>query len=241
MSPHTITLPLAFAAGLASVLSPCVLPLFPAYVAYLGGPGATGRTSGRVAAVVNAMAFAIGVAVVLIVCFYLLAGALEPVRRSVRPVAGVVVMGLGIYSSGLWRPAFLEREWRLLAATPRWRGPLGGFLIGIGFAAGWTPCIGPILGAMLGAAAIQGPSSGGLVLMLAYAGGLGLPFVALGAGIAPVATILRSAGRRRRWIDLSSSAVLVAMGIVLSTDQLATVTRLVAHLVPTGLSNPFGL
>jgi cytochrome c-type biogenesis protein len=233
--------PLAFAAGLASVLSPCVLPLLPAYLAYLARPGARRTTPTRLATLASALAFVAGLSLVFIIFFYALTGLLTPVRRYVPPVAGVLVVLMGLYVAGALKLPLLAREIRLMKQAPDRGGPFGGFLLGVGFAAGWTPCIGVTLGAVLGAAAVQGPSATGFALLAAYCLGLGLPFVLLGLGIGRAAALARAVAGRRRLVDLASGGVLVAMGLVLLTNNLVGVTQLLSRALPPQLTDPFGL
>jgi cytochrome c-type biogenesis protein len=233
--------PLAFAAGLASVLSPCVLPLLPAYLAYLARPGRDGAAPSRLATLVSALAFVAGLSLVFIIFFYALAGLLQPVRRFVPPVAGVLVVLMGLYIAGALKVPLLAREVRLMKQAPNRGGALGGFLLGVGFATGWTPCIGLTLGAVLGAAAVQGPSAAGLALLAAYCLGLGLPFVLLGLGVGRAAALARAVAGRRRLVDLASGGVLVAMGLVLLTNNLVALTQLFSRALPSQLTDPFGL
>lgn len=232
---------LAFAAGLASVLSPCVLPLMPAYLAYLARPGGDATAPSRLATLASALAFVAGLSLVFILFFYALTGLLTPVRRYVPPVAGVLVIVMGLYIAGAIKLPLVGREIRLMKRAPERGGPVGGFLLGIGFAAGWTPCIGLTLGAVLGSAAVQGPSFAGLALMAAYCLGLGLPFLILGLGAGRAATLARAVAGRRRIVDLASGGVLVAMGLVLLTNNLVAVTQLLGRALPSQLTDPFGL
>jgi cytochrome c-type biogenesis protein len=125
--------------------------------------------------------------------------------------------------------------------APNRGGALGGFLLGVGFATGWTPCIGLTLGAVLGVAAVQGPSAAGLALLAAYCLGLGLPFVLLGLGVGRAAALARAVAGRRRLVDLASGGVLVAMGLVLLTNNLVALTQLFSRALPSQLTDPFGL
>ena len=241
MTLNGVGLPLAFAAGLVSVLSPCVMPLVPAYLAYLARPGAEGNAPSRLATLVSALAFVAGLSLVFILFFYALSGLLTPVRRYIPPVAGVLVVLMGLSVAGLLHLPLVGREIRLMKEAPGRGGALGGFLLGMGFAAGWTPCIGLTLGAVLGSAAVQGPSAAGLGLMLAYCLGLGLPFVVLGLAAGRAAALARAVAGRRRIVDLASGGVLVAMGLLLLTNNLIAVTQVLSRALPVQLTVPFGL
>jgi cytochrome c-type biogenesis protein len=241
MDLHAITLPLAFAAGLASFLSPCVLPLVPAYLAYLARPvghaaavtAAGGRTVAlRSETVLSGIAFVVGLSIVFVTFFYALQALLLPVRTWVSLAAGVLVILFGLHTAGLLRLPFLSAEFRLMEKAPAQTGPLGGLLLGIGFAAGWTPCIGVILGAVISSGIAHGTTLQGLGLMIAYCLGLGLPFVAMSVGIDRALPLIRSLGGRRRAIDLGSGAVLVAMGLLLMTNNLLLLTQALNRVFP---------
>ena len=241
MTLDSLTIPLAFAAGAVSILSPCVAPLVPVYVSYLvrssGPPNAQAATPAR--GVINALAFVVGLSVVVLTLFYAMRAALQPFRSLVIPIAGVLVILFALQLTGLIRLPGLDREYRLLASAPRSGGPWGGFLLGVAFAAGWTPCIGPVLGTVLSSGATIGTTGQGLLMVTAYCAGLGIPFVALGLGVDRVGALIRRAGRWRRTIDLASAGLLAAMGVLLLTNSLTVITELASRVVPS--VDPFGL
>jgi cytochrome c-type biogenesis protein len=259
MSIEQVSLPLAFAAGLASFLSPCVLPLVPAYVAYLArqmgrqpgpaageGPGAMPAAalnvpSPRSPIFLSGAAFVAGLSLVFITAFYALSSLLTPYRLAVATVAGAVVVVLGLSTAGLFQLPFLDREFRIMRKAPARDGPIGGFLLGVGFAAGWTPCIGITLGAVMSAGLAQGTTLRGLVLMLAYCLGLGLPFLLLSLALKRSVALVRGLSRHRRVIDRASGAVLVVMGILLLTNNLVTLTSFLNRILPGQVVYPFGL
>src|SRR5712692_6918845 len=186
MTLDNVSVPLALAAGAASFLSPCVLPLVPVYVSYLartrGGAEAAPTTS-LARGLLNAAAFMAGVTVVVIALFYALRTVLQPVGGAVAPVAGVLVIVFALHLVGVLKLPGLNREYRVFKTAPGGSGPLGGFLLGLAFAAGWTPCVGPVLGAVLTSGATTGTTARGLLMVGAYCVGLGLPFVLLGLGV----------------------------------------------------------
>lgn len=226
----------AFAAGVVSFLSPCVLPLLPAYLSFVAGQslqaGGTGGSiegstgAGRGRALVASGVFVLGFASV----FVLLgagasaAGGLLLAHRGVLDiVAGIVV---AIFGLALILPLpVLQREWRFHPALPR-GGRLGAvWLLGAAFAFGWTPCIGPILGAILALAATGsgagGSVAGGAALLAVYALGLGLPFVLAAAGTDALAARLRRLGRLGRQAQIAAGVVLVAMGAAMASGRLS--------------------
>jgi cytochrome c-type biogenesis protein len=239
---------LAFLAGLASFVSPCVLPLVPAYLAYLaatpahswgggaiGAGGAdTGIASTRVSSVPLAgAAFVAGLSLIFILFFYLFSLVVQPVRAYVPVVAGVFVIAMAFHVAGLIRIPFLSGEYRVMNRAPQGGGAAGGFVLGMGFASGWTPCIGVTLSAVLSSAVTAGTSAQGLGLMVAYCLGLGLPFIALAFAFESARPLVRWVNSHRRAIDLASAAVLLVMGVLLLLNKLTILSAGVTQLVPS--------
>jgi len=238
---------LAVLAGLVSFVSPCVLPLVPAYLAYLGaragqpaiatsngGGVATGGTgSGSLPVATAGLGFVAGLSLVFILFFYVFSLAVQPVRAYVPVVAGVIVIVFALHVAGLIRIPFLEREYRVMDRAPSKGGVAGGFLLGMGFASGWTPCIGVTLGAVLSSAVTTGTTAQGLVLMVAYCVGLGLPFIVLAFALESTRPLIRVINSHRRAIDLVSVAVLLAMGLLLLTNKLAILSAGITQIVPS--------
>ena len=227
-----ISPPLAFLAGLVSFLSPCVLPLVPAYVAYLGGKAGDLETPARSRLILAGTAFVVGLTVVFVLFFYAFQAILSPFLLLLEPLAGILVIILALQLVGIFRPVFLQREHRFLKTAPTGGGVGGGLLLGLGFATGWTPCVGPTLGAILTSGFVQGTTSRGLLLILSYSLGLGLPFLLLAAGFEWATPAVRALNRRRRVIDFASAAVLTLMGVLLLTNHLAWVTLQFTQLLP---------
>jgi cytochrome c-type biogenesis protein len=242
MTVDSVSVPLAFAAGAASFLSPCVLPLVPVFVTYLVRSTAT--TTGEVSTsrsvgAVNSISFVAGVSLVFVILFYALRTLIEPVREFVLPIAGVLVILFALHVAGLIRIPGLDREFKLFHTAPRYTGPTGGLLLGVAFAAGWTPCIGPVLAAVLTSGATAGTTGRGLLLVVAYCAGLGLPFVLLGLGVGRASALVKRLKSWRRPIDLASAAVLGAMGLLLLTNSLTVITSFASQVLPN--VDPFGL
>lgn len=234
---------LAVLAGLVSFVSPCVLPLVPAYLAYLGaratGPATVGAGPGAVAVKVDTLpvvtaglGFVAGLSLVFILFFYLFSLAVQPVRVYVPIVAGVLVLIMAAHVAGLIRIPLLDREYRVMDRAPSGGGAAGGFVLGMGFASGWTPCIGVTLSAVLSSAVTAGTTAQGLGLMVAYCLGLGVPFIVLALLLEKTRPFVRMLNSHRRAIDLVSAAVLVAMGLLLLTNKLAILSAGITQLAP---------
>src|SRR5579859_2696320 len=221
---------LAVLAGLVSFVSPCVLPLVPAYVAYLGSRA--GRV-GSLPVATAGLAFVAGLSLIFIAFFYVFSLAVQPLRAYVPVVAGVIVIVMAAHVAGLIRIPFLDREYRVMATAPSAGGAAGGFILGMGFASGWTPCIGVTLSAVLSSAVTAGTTAQGLGLMIAYCLGLGIPFIALAFALESAKPLVRLVNRHRRAIDLASAAVLLVMGVLLLTNKLTVLSAGISQLVPS--------
>jgi cytochrome c-type biogenesis protein len=217
----------AFTAGAISFLSPCVLPLVPGYISYLAGRSARNPATGappRLAAFGLGLCFVLGFSVVFVLFG---AGAsavgqwLLGYRYELNILGGALVIGFGLLTLGLLRPGWLLRDARLLLDIPGGR-PLGAGLLGIAFAFGWTPCIGPILGAILTLSAGAASLSKGVTLLGAYAAGLGLPFLASALFTDALVHRIRAIGRLGRSLQMVAGAVMVAMGGAMITGELTS-------------------
>jgi len=217
---------IAFLAGLASFVSPCVLPLVPAYLAYLGA------RVGQPVAVAGA-GFVAGLSLVFILFFYVFSLAVQPIRAYVPVVAGVLVIVMALHVAGVIRVPFLDTEYRVMKTAPQGGGVAGGFLLGMGFASGWTPCIGITLGAVLSSAVTIGATPQGLSLMIAYSLGLGLPFIVLAFALQGARPLVAFVNHHRRAIDLASAGVLAVMGVLLLTNRLTWLSAGLVQLIPS--------
>jgi cytochrome c-type biogenesis protein len=241
---------LAILAGLVSFVSPCVLPLVPAYLAYLGaragqpaavtasGPAASAvappdRLTSSLPVATAGLAFVAGLSIIFILFFYVFSLAVQPIRAYVPTVAGVLVIAMALHVAGLINIPFLDREYRVMDRAPAKGGVAGGFLLGMGFASGWTPCIGVTLGAVLSSAVTVGTTGQGVVLMVAYCLGLGLPFVVLAFALESARPVVRLINSHRRAIDLLSAAVLLVMGVLLLTNKLTILSAGITQIVPS--------
>ena len=232
-----VSLPLAFAAGFVSFLSPCVLPVVPSYLAFVSGltlGELTDRPTPEVrrGAVLHSTLFVVGFAMVFMTLGLVattagarIAAALPWISRA----GGVLVVLFGLYVSGVVRLPALSREIRVhLESRPT--GALGSLVVGVAFGAGWTPCIGPILGSILLYASLEATMVEGTLLLGIYAAGLGIPFVAASVGLN---WFLAGSARARRWIvpgQRLAGAVLVVIGVAMATGQLTRWTAMLAGM-----------
>ncbi len=221
----------AFLAGLISFVSPCVLPLVPGYVSYIAGQSlATTRQppspSPRLSVVGLSVAFVLGFSTVFITLgasATALGQWLLGYRAQANLAGGVIVIIFGLYMTGLLRPSWLGRDMRFHGAVANGK-PAGAFILGLGFAFGWTPCIGPMLGAILTISATTATIDQGIVYLGVYALGLGLPFVgvaALAGGEWSVTTRFRRMGR---YIEIAAGMVMVFMGAAMITGRMSSMS-----------------
>lgn len=216
-----ISLLAAFVAGLLSITSPCVLPLIPIYLAHLAGVslGARGMTN-RARVMLNAVAFVVGFSVVFVL-LGLAAGALGAFVADERVwlvrFGGVLLVIMGLHLIGFLRVPMLDRE-RRLEVVPR-AGGLGrlgsSVVVGAAFGAGWTPCVGPVLGAVLTLAAGRGQTGDAAVLLSAYALGFAVPFLAAAAAVGSAPRILRRVNRHLGAASSVNGGIVLAVGVIL--------------------------
>ncbi len=215
-----ITIGLAFLAGLASFLSPCVFSLVPAYVGYLGGRAAGGETteSNRFVTFTHGLAFVLGFSVVFItlgVATSAFGRLLFDLRFILSKVGGIVVIIFGLHMMGIFRIPFLEYDTRVQQLPDRKWGYLSSVMMGVFFSAGWAPCVGPVLGAILTLALNGGSVSTGVSLLSAYSAGLAIPFLIAALGVGWVSLTLRKYGKVMHYVEIVMGVVLVIIGFML--------------------------
>jgi cytochrome c-type biogenesis protein len=240
MSPDNVTLGLAFLAGLASFLSPCVLALVPAYVGYLGGRsvGAGGTAvQSRWTTFGHGLAFVVGFSVVFIAlgaAASALGVLLYDGRQWLARIGGAVVVLFGLYMLGVVRVPFLDYDTRRQVRPDPRLGYLSSALMGVFFSAGWSPCVGPVLGAVLTLALNSAKVARGAVLLTAYSAGLAIPFLLAALGIGQLAEALRRHARLLKGISVATGIVMILLGIMLLTGTFSELSRY-------GLFYDFGL
>jgi cytochrome c-type biogenesis protein len=229
MDLSQVTVGLAFLAGLASFLSPCVFSLVPAYVGYLSGQtvGTEGQ-SNRWATFGHGLAFVLGFSLVFILLGATASAAgkwLYDARFWLAKIGGVVVILFGLHMIGLIHIPFLSYDIRLhKIPDPKW-GYLSSAMMGIFFSAGWSPCVGPVLGTILTLAINGGSVSQGTTLLSFYSAGLAIPFLIAALGIGWVRTILRKYNKVMRYVEVAMGVVLVIVGGLLFAGTFESIAR----------------
>jgi cytochrome c-type biogenesis protein len=218
----------AFAAGAISFLSPCVLPLVPGYVSYVAGESAADGEADRgfwlrLKALALSLYFVLGFSTVFVLLgasATALGQLLLSYRYELNIVSGVVVIIFGLFVTGLMRWSWMTRDVRFHAALEGGR-PLSAYVLGLAFAFGWTPCIGPILGAILTVSAATATVAGGAALLAIYSLGLGVPFLLAAMFTDALARRLRHVGRLGRWLQVVAGGAMVLMGLAMVTGQMS--------------------
>lgn len=225
---------LAFLAGMASFLSPCVLSLVPAYVTYLSGramvtPGVGGGVvENRWSTLSHGVAFVLGFSAVFIALgatASAIGAVLYDARDWLAKIGGLVVIVFGLHTMGVIRIPVLDYDTRRQSAPAPGLGYLSSALMGVFFSAGWAPCVGPVLGAVLTMALTTEGVSRGVVLLTAYSLGLGIPFLLAAAGIGRVSDLLRRYGRYMRYVSVVTGVLLIVIGVMLFTGTLQSLAR----------------
>ncbi len=220
----------AFIAGLASFLSPCVLPLVPAYIGYLGGRTAfeeEGKEQGRWSVFSHGLAFVIGFSVVFItlgVAASALGSLLTDVQNWIEKIGGIVVIIFGVHMTGLWKIPFLQYDTRQQSQPGKDKGYLSSFLMGVFFSAGWSPCVGPVLGAILTLSLSGGSVLIGGALLAAYSAGLAIPFLIAALGVGWVTAGLKKYGKVIHYLEIAMGVVLIIVGVLLFTGLFERIT-----------------
>ncbi len=232
-----LSIPIAFLAGVASFLSPCVLPLVPGYLSMLSGEsmeamkqssdaGLTGRV------LRNSLAFVAGFSIV-----FVLLGAsatwvgkfLLSERRLFNLIAGVIIIAFGLHLTGLVKIPFLYRESRIDTGAPR-RGLGGSFVLGFAFAFGWTPCIGPILTTILVLAANRGTVIAGMLLLVVYSAGLAIPFLLTGLGLSRFLKFYGKFRKHLQTVEVASGVLLIAIGVLMVFNKFTVLSGYLSFL-----------
>jgi cytochrome c-type biogenesis protein len=232
--PAGLGLFVAFAAGLLSFLSPCVLPLVPSYVGFLTGMTLPELSDRRRVAAVHALLFVLGFSLVFVLLgasATALGGALKYYQTWIARIGGVLVILFGLVCLGLVRVGALEQE-RRLQFQHKPVGYLGSALVGMAFGAGWTPCIGPVLGAILSLAATSDSVSRGMLLLGVYSAGLAVPFLLAAVAVESFLGWFQRFRRFLPWVMRVSGILLVLVGVLMVTGQFTRLAGWLQGLTP---------
>jgi cytochrome c-type biogenesis protein len=223
-----------FGAGVASFLAPCLVPLLPAYLGMLAGEAGEAGLSGPGRPVAATLVFVAGFGLVfagLGAAAGLVGSSLRDVQDGIQRVGGVIVVIMGLALLG-WVRGPLSRERRLIARLPAVRGPLRPFVVGVAFGAAWSPCVGPLLAAALTVAARSGEAGRGAVLLLAYALGIGVPFVFLSLTLASAPALVDGLRRVGPRVEMVAGGLLVVLGVLLASGTYGQLTSYLARFTP---------
>ena len=235
---ENVSFVMAFGGGVLSFFSPCVLPVIPSYVSYITGisfedlTGEQDRGRIRKTTLKNSLFFIAGFSLIFILLgasSSFLGEMLSEYQAAIRKIGGAMIVVMGLYIAGILKIGFLSREKRLhLRNKPA--GLLGSFLVGTAFAAGWTPCIGPVLGSILLYAGTAHSVSSGIELLTAYALGFGIPFLITSLAINTALSYFRKINRFMRAVSVISGLFLVAAGVMLFTGTLNVLSKYMTML-----------
>ena len=223
---ENISIAIAFGAGVVSFLAPCVLPIIPGFLSYLAGASLKESESKRKEIFLNSLFFVLGFSVIFAILGVLLNTLLEAIAYDVLAwlsrVGGAIIIFFGLYLTGLIHIPFFEREHKFKIGKFKSRY-LTSFAFGAAFAAGWTPCVGAALGAILGLAAAQPGLA--FTLLLAYALGLGLPFLMVGLFASQAANFINRYARIFKYVNIIFGVILIGLGILMFTQTLSLIAN----------------
>jgi cytochrome c-type biogenesis protein len=228
--PASLGLFVAFAAGLLSFLSPCVLPLVPSYIGFLTGMSLPEMAARRRVVLTHALLFVLGFSLVFMLLgasATALGRALNYYQQWLQRIGGTLIVLFGLVCLGVIKAPFLYQERRVVRLEHKPVGYLGSTLVGMAFGAGWTPCIGPVLGAILGLAATTQDLSRGLLLLAVYSAGLALPFVLAAVALDAFLDWFQRFRRYLPWVMRVSGVLLIVVGVLMVTGEF---TRLAGWL-----------
>ena len=228
---HDVTIPAALVAGLMSFLTPCVLPLVPPYLIYLTGEtiehvaSEESPTASKRAVMLAALLFVLGFSTVFVALgasASIIGGLIREWSAQLAIAAGIVIIIMGLHFLGLTRIGFLMREGRLTAPKPV--GLWGAYVMGLAFAFGWTPCIGPILAAILSVAAAEATVVKGAGLLAVYSAGLGIPFLIAAFMVEQFASLFNRMKRHLETVERVMGVLMVLTGIAFLTGTISNVS-----------------
>src|SRR6266545_1214134 len=230
MQDSNITIWFAFAAGVLSFLSPCVLPLVPGYISLMSGVSIDrlkegSKAGARGAVILNSLSFNAGLSVIFLALGTTAGwvGASIISNPWIRIIGGLVIIAFGLQLIGILKIGALYKDTRFFSQEKP-RGMLGSLTLGIAFAAGWTPCIGPILGGIIGLAATSGGWKGGLLLSAFYSAGLAVPFLVTGLAINQFLSFYTKFRRHLHKVEVVSGIILILIGMLVMSNRVTLLT-----------------
>lgn len=226
---NNVSLILAFSAGLISFLSPCVLPLVPAYISYITGTSISDLKSTRSNAYVlyKSLGFIIGFSIIFIIMGASITsiGRVFIKNQSIfRKVSGVLIFIFGLHTIGIFKIKLFYREKRFLSFKNT-NGTFGSILMGMAFAAGWTPCVGPILSSILVYASSMETIKRGIILLVFYSLGLAVPFILTALAIENLSFRISRLGKYLNLISITSGMLMILMGILIFTNKMGILSQ----------------
>ncbi len=227
-----ITFGIAFLAGLASFLSPCVISLVPVYIGYLTGRNVSIQQAGTESidfqSVLHGSFFVLGFSAVFItlgMAFSAVGNLLYDARGWLEKIGGLVVVVFGLQMTGLIRIPFLEFDLRPRSSVERNRGLISSFVLGVFFSAGWSPCVGPVLGSILVLAMNQSEMNSGVWLLAAYSLGMAVPFLAAAAAVGWFTKTIRRYRKLLHYLEIGMGALMILVGVLLFFGVFETLAR----------------
>ncbi len=235
----SVSFPLAFAAGLLSFISPCVLPLVPVYLGYLSGTSFSASAShDRLQVFSQALFFVGGFTLVFVILFglptTLLAGALQQYSELLTRLGGLILIVFGLHTVGVFTIPILNITKQMQIGSGLQMGYARSALFGVTFAAGWTPCIGPLLGAVVTLGFAE--PSRAIWFILVYAAGLAVPFLVTAALLTQAVGWLKRLNRHMRAVEIASGLLLIGVGILLVTGMFTTINTFFIGVTPEWLT-----
>jgi cytochrome c-type biogenesis protein len=243
-SAESLSFIVALGGGLLSFLSPCVLPLMPSYLSFITGVSFDDLSSSvlrahvRKKVLINSVFFILGFSTVFIVLgasFSFLGRFFAGHQLTIQRIAGLIIIFFGLYIAGVFRIPFLMQSKEFLSLKNKPAGYVGSSLVGLSFGAAWTPCIGPILGAILTLAGSAKGVSGGVILLTAYSMGLAIPFLILALASGSFLSISQRFGRFLNVVHIAGGIFLVIIGILILTRYFTVLNSLFIALTPSWL------